>query len=70
MVHLPQLPSDHEETAKELIRRVDGDTAVDQFNCLCLSGWDGKLADSARLGATPPVDAAGNTKGTRVDVTP
>jgi hypothetical protein len=68
MVHPPQLPSHHGEMGKALIWRVGGDTTVHQFNCLCLCGWDGNLADSARLCATPPVDAAGNTKGTCVGV--
>jgi hypothetical protein len=56
-VTLPIVSSEHEEMAKDLIGRVGPAIAVQEVDCMSLRGWDGNVADGARICATPPNDA-------------
>jgi hypothetical protein len=54
---LPIVSNEHKEMEKEFIGTVGGEIAVQECKCMSFRGWDGYLADGARICATPPSDA-------------
>jgi hypothetical protein len=68
-VNVPHVSHEHETSAKQLIERLRGREAANQFADLLLLGWSGELFDPAqRCSRSKRPNPAGASTAARVEV--